>query len=132
MNNIPKVISIKIDKIDIFRGLEFLTLSDILLPKGFKANQQFMIRFSPGAKGGNHKHSRMEVFISLDPLSLIWLDTKNTKHKIQMGLDSKERIKAIIMYPNIPHVVINKEKTKATLIEFASEDLINPEVVTII
>ncbi|MFH1971324.1 MAG: hypothetical protein ABIJ05_02990 [Patescibacteria group bacterium] len=132
MNNIPKVINIKTDKKGYKNKLQSLTFNDIPLPKNIEINQQYIIRFLPDAKGGNHKHKRTEVFISFDPLTLIWLDSNDKKHEIMMGLNSKGLIKVIIMYPEIPHVVINEGKTKATLIEFASEDLINPEVVTIV
>ena len=67
-------------------GLTVIYGKSIPLPKKYK--QQFkesgIVIFPPEAKGGNHKHPRIEALYSPDNLTIIWMDKNGNKHKKSM------------------------------------------------
>ena len=101
-------------------GLIVIYGKSIPLPKEYKQKyeESGIVIFPPGAKGGNHKHPRIEALYSPDNLTIIWVDKKGKRHKKSMAPKNGKYI-LFVTEPNEPHSVINNTKRDATLVEFA-------------
>lgn len=92
----------------------------IPLPKKYKQKykESGIVIFPPGAKGGNHKHPRIEAFYSPDNLTIIWVDEKGERHEKSMT-PKRGKYLLFITKSNEPHAIINKTKKESILVEFA-------------
>lgn len=112
-------------KPDILKEKQIISigLNKIPLPSDFRKLKEFSLLLKPGSFGGNHKHSRTEIFISWDKLTLIWQDKKGGIKKEKMGLTKDNKLTIFIISSKTPHAVVNKTDKNATLIEFADGKL---------
>jgi len=92
----------------------------IPLPKRYKQKykESGIVIFPAGAKGGNHKHPRIEAFYSPDNLTIVWIDKDGKKQKKSMTPVNGKYL-LFITKPNETHSIINTTKDKKILIEFA-------------
>ena len=110
-----------------------LELSNIPIPEGFKVVDYSLVSIPAGSMGGNHKHPRTEVFVTMDPLTLYWLDENNEVQETSMG-PVNGQYKLFTAPPFLPHAVINETGEKALLVEFSDQasdpkDVVKVEVV---
>lgn len=90
-----------------------------------------IINFPINAKGGNHKHPRIESFYSTGDLTIIWVDTNGKKRSESMK-PNKQIYKLFTTDPYEAHAIINESLSEQILIEYASEPQRDVEIVNII
>jgi uncharacterized RmlC-like cupin family protein len=94
-----------------------LNSDDIPIDKD-KIKDQQIVHLAPQSVGGNHKHPRIEWFIAVGDLQLIWIDELGERHKEHMHPNGQ-----IILFeipPFLPHAVRNLSRDKSgVLFEFA-------------
>jgi quercetin dioxygenase-like cupin family protein len=113
-------------------GIWVLRIDPSLLPKDFYIAEQSLVLIPPHQVGGNHKHPRKEAFLATSKdLVLYWIDGKGKKHEdIMFGED---KLILYIIYPNIPHAVLNKSNSSSALLyEFANEKQHDVEAVKVV
>lgn len=126
----PKVTKIHFTKKRDDIGLWSLNIDDIPLDKSLIKDQQ-IVHFSPGGIGGNHKHPRIEWFIGIGDLFLIWIDENGEKKEINMS--TEDGLLLIEIPPNLSHAVVNKsDSSGATLFEYANEKQYDVEFIEVI
>lgn len=103
-------------------GLLKIDLSKLPLPLDFLNLHQIMIYIPPMQFGGNHKHPRREIFISLsDDLELHWVDQDGVTHVNKMK--DKDQLFIFDVQPFVPHAIVNLSQTAAAvLLELADND----------
>ncbi|MCA9369146.1 MAG: hypothetical protein H6773_02020 [Pseudomonadales bacterium] len=107
-----------------------LNTDDLPIRKDLIKDQQ-IIQFAPKSFGGNHSHQRIEWFIGIGDLTLIWVDQNGKKHTQNMS--SKENVLLFEIPPHLPHAVLNNSETDiAVLFEFADQKMSNTKQVEII
>ncbi len=112
-------------------GLTVINNSSIPFPDDFKNNFHASIVFTPGSKGGNHKHPRTELFYSTGDLTLVYLDEDGKKIEVSMAPEENE-YKLFVITPYLPHAVVNRTKKDLVLVEFADGEQVDVEPVKII
>lgn len=85
-----------------------------------------------GEYGGNHKHPRTEAFVGIGELELIWQDTNGERHSELMSTAEENQLRLFIVRSMTPHVVINRGKSAAVLIEFADAAQHDVELVNLL
>lgn len=105
-----------------------LDLNRLPLPPDFLNSRQMMIVIPPGEIGGNHKHPRREIFISLsDDLELHWIDEKGLTHRQKMK--DKNQFYLFNIHPFVPHAVVNRSQSSdALLLELYDEEQFDVEL----
>lgn len=107
-----------------------LNTDDIPLEKTQVKDQQ-IVHLGPGSVGGNHKHPRIEWFIALGDLELLWLDEAGQTHIEPMHPNGQ--LLLIEMPAQIPHAVRNTSADKSVILfEYANAKASNIEVVKVI
>ena len=113
--------------------IETINPKKIPLPPGFEIEKIHFSNLNPGSWAGNHKHSRVELFVSYNELHFVWLDEKGDKHEEVMGRGEGKSIKVFVVEPQTPHLIINKGTTSATYIELCGgklDDVVNSNLLT--
>ena len=105
------------------KSVETINPEKLPLPPGFSIEKVHFSYLSPGSWAGNHKHSRIELFVSYDALHLFWLDEEGNKHEEVMGRGEGESIKIFVVESQTPHLIINKGATAATYVELCNGKL---------
>lgn len=102
-------------------GFIKIDLKNLPLPSDFLNHQQIVLSIPPKGIGGNHKHPRRELFISLsDNLELHWIDKEGIHHRNKMKEGNQFYLFDIL--PFVPHAIINvSQKVPAFLLEFADD-----------
>lgn len=114
-------------------GLTVNISQELPFPEEFKPKFEYIytVDFPPGAKGGNHKHPRVEVFYTSGDLTFVWLDKEGERKTFSME-PTNQRYKLFIVPPHLPHAVVNNTNETHTLIEFAEEEQHDVEKVDLI
>lgn len=112
-------------------GLIVIYDPSVPFPEGFDIKIQGVVVFPPGAKGGNHKHPRKEVFYSLGGLTFVYVDGNGQKQEVSMAPES-DNYKLFIIPSNLPHAVVNRTDKEIIMIEFADEEQHDVEAVNLI
>lgn len=112
-------------------GLIVIYDPSVQFPEGFDIKIQGVVVFPPGAKGGNHKHPRMEAFYSLGDLIFVYLDENEQKHEMSMAPENDD-YKLFVISPNLPHAVVNRTDKEVVMVEFANEEQHDVEKVELI
>ena len=99
------------------KKVETINPQKIPLPSGFNITKIHYSSLASGVWAGNHKHSRVEVFVSYKKLLFTWLDKDGKKHEELMGKTKDGLVKVFVVEPNTPHLLVNNEKTPATYLE---------------
>jgi len=96
-------------------------LNNLSLPVDFLNHHQVMLHIPPMQMGGNHKHPRREIFISLsDDVELHWVDEDGNIHINKMKEENQFYI--FDVHPFVPHAIINlSQKSAAVLLELADD-----------
>jgi hypothetical protein len=105
------------------KKVETINPKKIPLPSSFNITKIHYSNLAPETWAGNHKHSRVEVFISYDKLLFIWLDKKGKRHKETMGKGKDGTVKIFVLKPKTPHLIINNKKQNLTYIELCDGKL---------
>lgn len=102
-------------------GMLKIDLKDLPLPSDFLNRHQVMIYIPPMGFGGNHKHPRREVFISLsDDVELHWVDENGIIHINKMK--EENQVYLFDVHPFVPHAIINlSQKSAAVLLELTDD-----------
>ncbi len=107
-----------------------LNLDDVPIDKNLIKDQQ-IVYFGPESVGGNHKHPRVEWFIGVGDLSLIWIDENGEKHEESMNPDDQLLLIEIPTF--LPHAVKNNSDSKqAFLFEYANAKMEKAETIKIV
>lgn len=107
-----------------------LNTDDIPVNKELIKDTQ-IVNIGPGVIAGNHKHSRIEWFVALGDLVLIWIDEEGKQQETHMNPEGGLRL--IEVPPYLPHAVVNRSKTeKGIIFEMASAKMIDKEDVKVI
>jgi uncharacterized RmlC-like cupin family protein len=106
-------------------GIEKVNLAELPIPKGFNIKEQVLLLLPPSQIGGNHKHSRKELFFTLnDDVVIVWVDAAGEKHERIMK--EGDHVYLFEIPSGIPHAVQNRSATtSAILLEFADGPLEN-------
>ena len=98
-----------------------IDLNNLPLPFDFLNYHQIMIYIPPTRFGGNHKHPRREIFISLsDDVELHWVDRDGITHINKMK--EENQLYLFDVHPFVPHAIINlSQKSAAVLLELADD-----------
>lgn len=108
-------------------GLLKIEIGDLPLPADFLNLHQTLIILPPKQYGGNHKHPRRELFISLsDHLEIHWVDETGSTHihKMKEG----DQLYLFDVKSFIPHAIVNtSQTTPAVLLELYEEPQYNAE-----
>lgn len=96
-----------------------IDLEKLPLPSDFVYRCRDLIYLPPRKSGGNHRHARREIFISLsDDVEMHWIDKTGLKHIEKFK--EQDGIFIFDVHPFVPHAVLNKSKdAPAILVEFA-------------
>lgn len=101
-------------------GVWVLDFKDLKLPDKVINKEKAMVFIPPYKFVANHKHPRTEYFMGIgNGLELFWLDDKNKRHKDLMNPDGN--LFLFFIPSNLPHAVLNNDKTNALIIEFADK-----------
>lgn len=107
-----------------------LNTDDIPLDKT-KIRDQQIVHLAPKSVGGNHKHPRIEWYIGIGDLTLVWLDEAGKLYKEPMNPNGQ--IIFITMPPFVPHAVVNESADRpGVLFELADGKMKDVELVKII
>lgn len=96
-------------------GILKINLDNLPLPVEFSNHQQTLIYIPPMQYGGNHKHPRREIFISLsNNVEVHWIDKNGTKYinKMREG----NQIYMFDVHPFVPHAIVNLSKKSPAVI----------------
>lgn len=98
----------------------------------FEVKERSIVYIPPEAKGGNHKHPRIEAFIGIgEGLIVVWVDSKGKKHEERMNENGNLAI--FVMPTNTPHAVVNTSKSQfGVLFEYANESQHDVEMVELV
>ena len=102
-------------------GLTVIYDPSVPFPENFDIKIQGVIVFPPGAKGGNHKHPRIEAFYSPGDLTLVYINENGQKQEMSMAPENDE-YKLFIIPSNLPHTVVNRTGNELIMVEFANEE----------
>lgn len=104
-------------------GLWLLNIDSPDLPTTFPIHERNVIYIPAGEFGGNHRHPRSEAFIGVSGnLELTWQDHNGKKHVEAMCPEEKNDLLTLFVIQSMtPHVVMNRGKNAAVLIEFADQ-----------
>ncbi len=111
-------------------GLTVIYDSSIPFPGGIEIKVRGIVVFPPGAKGGNHKHPRIEAFYSPGALTVVWIDKDGKKHKESMS-PRGGKFRLFITKPGEPHAIINNTNREISLVEYANEEQYGVEAVSV-
>ncbi|NCS97150.1 MAG: cupin domain-containing protein [Candidatus Pacebacteria bacterium] len=107
-----------------------LNTDDLPIEKKRIKDQQIVL-FDPGSYAGNHSHPRTEWFVTMDDLSLFWVDVEDRTHEVTM--QSKDTVLLFEIPSNLPHAIRNNSTSKhGVLFEYADEKMSNAKVVEVI
>lgn len=108
-------------------GLFVIDPDAVNLP--FEVKEKSLVYIPPEAKGGNHKHPRIEAFVGIgEGLVVTWIDDEGRKHEEKMNENGNLAI--FVMPANIPHVVVNTSRSQfGVLFEYANESQHDVEIV---
>lgn len=92
-------------------------MNELPLPADFLNHHQIMLSIPPMQIGGNHKHPRREIFLSLsDDVELHWIDQDGIAHINKMK--EENQLYLFDVPPFVPHAIINlSQKSAAVLLE---------------
>lgn len=113
-------------------GLLKIDLKKLPLPHDFSNHHQLMIYIPPMRFGGNHRHPRREIFISLsDNVELHWIDRDGKTHIYKMK--ENNQLYLFDVHPLVPHAIINlSQDSAAVLLELADADQHDVEPCTVL
>jgi len=114
------------------KKVETINPQKIPLPSGFNITKIHYSFLAPGVWAGNHKHSRVEIFISYDELLFIWLDKNGKEHKEVMGKTNEGLVKVFVVEPQTPHLIVNKSEKPSTYVELCDgklDDVVKLEMI---
>lgn len=102
-------------------GLWLLNVDSPNLPTDFPIRERNIVYIPAGEFGGNHMHPRSEAFVGVgSDLELLWQDDNGQQHAEVMNPDRQDgTLTLFVIQPMTPHVVVNRGKNPAILIEFA-------------
>ncbi len=96
-------------------GLLKFELKDLPLPPEFSNVCQVMISIPPGRIGGNHKHVRRELFVSLsDDVELHWVAADGSRRVERMK--EGDNLYLFDVPSLVPHAILNRAKSKPAII----------------
>ena len=102
-------------------GLLKIDFINLPLPSDFLNHHQIMIYIPPMRFGGNHKHPRREIFVSLsDDVELHWVDEDGITHRNRMK--EENQIYLFDVHPFVPHAIINLSQKSAAVISELADD----------
>lgn len=114
-------------------GLWLLNADLPNIPVDFPIHERNIVYIPAGEFGGNHKHPRIEAFIGIgENLELIWQDQDGQKHVEAMNFKDGSQLTLFVIHALTPHIVVNRGKNAAVLIEFANEAQHNVEPVNLL
>lgn len=101
-------------------GLFKIDLNNLSLPSEF-IQHQTLVFIPPTRHGGNHKHPRQEIFISLsDDAELHWVDEDGITHIHKMK--DGNQLYLFHVHSFVPHAVVNvSQHSDVILLEFSNE-----------
>ena len=107
-----------------------LNTDDIPIDKNQIKDQQ-IVHLAPESAGGNHKHPRIEWFIGIGDLELVWLNDRGQTQIEPMHPNGQI---LLIQIPSLlPHAVRNVSHThNAILFEYANAKMTSVEPVKIV
>lgn len=110
-------------------GLWVIDIDRLRLPENFQPIERSLVCIPPQQIGGNHKHPRVEAFLSFaEPLTLAWLDEQQKKYTEVM-----RELTLYVVSSNLPHAIINSSTSgNGVLLEFADMTQHNVESVEVI
>ncbi len=107
-----------------------LNTDDLPIEKNLIKDQQIIL-LAPGSYGGNHTHPRTEWFVTMDDLSLFWVDAEDVTHEVTM--QSGDTVLLFEIPPNLSHAVRNNSTSKqGVLFEYADAKMRNAKAVKVI
>jgi uncharacterized RmlC-like cupin family protein len=106
-------------------GLYVIDSDDLPFPADFRIAERSIVRIPAGQVAGNHRHPRLEAYVTCDDVTLVWVDENGERHMEAMGEASG--LALFVVRSMVPHAVVNHSQSGATIIGFADGPLVDVE-----
>jgi hypothetical protein len=101
-------------------GLVAIGIDEFPLPDEFEVRDSALIHIPPGVVGGNHRHPRVELFLTTNvALQLHWVDLENDVTHVE-AMTTSDEIWLWVVPSLVPHAIVNTGDEPAMLYELAN------------